>query len=96
MMGGEGLTRATQLAILNANYMAARLDDHYPILYRGTKGRVEFAGQLGPPPGITGDELLRLTALVGAYGANAYRGTAYIFQNHAGDWRRGRWNAISR
>ena len=35
MMGAEGLTRATQTAILNANYMARRLAPHYPILYQG-------------------------------------------------------------
>ena len=35
MMGGQGLTRATQTAILNANYMAKRLAPHYPILYTG-------------------------------------------------------------
>ena len=40
MMGGEGLTRATQVAILNANYMAHRLEGHYPVLYRGARGRV--------------------------------------------------------
>ena len=40
MMGAEGLTRATQVAILNANYMAARLRDHFPILYRGRQGMV--------------------------------------------------------
>ncbi|WP_408887819.1 aminomethyl-transferring glycine dehydrogenase [Roseococcus pinisoli] len=40
MMGGEGLTRATQVAILNANYMAVRLRDHFPILYRGGQGMV--------------------------------------------------------
>jgi len=40
MMGGEGLTRATEVAILNANYMAARLRDHFPILYRGGQGMV--------------------------------------------------------
>jgi len=40
LMGGEGLTEATRLAILNANYMASRLDPHYPVLYRGTEGRV--------------------------------------------------------
>ncbi len=34
MMGAEGLTRATQVAILNANYIAARLRPHYPVLYR--------------------------------------------------------------
>ncbi len=40
MMGSEGLTRATQLAILNANYMAHRLAGHYNILYTGNNGRV--------------------------------------------------------
>jgi len=40
LMGGEGLTAATSMAILNANYMAKRLEDHYPVLYRGTTGRV--------------------------------------------------------
>ena len=40
MMGGDGLTKATQVAILNANYMAKRLEAHYPVLYRGSKGMV--------------------------------------------------------
>jgi len=40
LMGAEGLTRATSVAILAANYMATRLADHYPILYRGARGRV--------------------------------------------------------
>ena len=40
MMGGEGLTEATRLAIANANYMARRLEDHYNILYTGSNGRV--------------------------------------------------------
>ncbi len=40
MLGGTGLTRATQVAILNANYVAARLKDHYPVLYTGKNGRV--------------------------------------------------------
>ena len=40
MMGGEGLTRATEIAILNANYIANRLDPHFPVLYRNAKGRV--------------------------------------------------------
>jgi glycine dehydrogenase len=39
MMGGEGLTKATRYAILNANYMKARLEEHFKILYTGTKGR---------------------------------------------------------
>ncbi|MGC1241537.1 MAG: aminomethyl-transferring glycine dehydrogenase [Chryseosolibacter sp.] len=39
MMGSEGLTNATRMAILNANYIKARLEGHYKILYAGTKGR---------------------------------------------------------
>ena len=40
MMGAEGLTEATKYAILNANYVAARLQPHYPVLYRGANGTV--------------------------------------------------------
>jgi len=40
LMGAKGLTKATQVAILNANYMAKRLEGHYPILYTGKNGRV--------------------------------------------------------
>ncbi|QQD19666.1 aminomethyl-transferring glycine dehydrogenase [Spongiibacter nanhainus] len=40
MMGGEGLRRATEVAILNANYIAKRLAGAYPILYKGSQGRV--------------------------------------------------------
>jgi glycine dehydrogenase len=40
MMGAEGLTRATAIAILNANYMAKQLEPHYPILYVGKNGFV--------------------------------------------------------
>ena len=39
MLGSEGLTNATKYAILNANYMKARLEDHYPVLYSGEMGR---------------------------------------------------------
>jgi glycine dehydrogenase len=40
LMGGEGLTLASKIAILNANYVAHRLEAHYPVLYRGTQGTV--------------------------------------------------------
>ena len=40
MMGPEGITRATKVAILNANYIATRLAAHYPILYRGAEKMV--------------------------------------------------------
>ncbi len=50
LMGGEGLRRATELAILNANYVARRLEGAYEILYRGEQGRVahEFILDLRP------------------------------------------------
>ncbi len=50
MLGGEGLKKATQYAILNANYMRARLQDHYPILYTGKNGTCahEFIADLRP------------------------------------------------
>jgi glycine dehydrogenase len=38
LMGSAGLKKATQVAILNANYMAKRLSEHYPVLYRGKNG----------------------------------------------------------
>ena len=40
MMGSEGLKLASKVAILNANYIAERLKDHYPILYKGSNGNV--------------------------------------------------------
>jgi glycine dehydrogenase len=40
LMGAEGLTQATRVAILNANYIARRLEEHYPVLYRGANGTV--------------------------------------------------------
>ncbi|HEV8579853.1 MAG TPA: aminomethyl-transferring glycine dehydrogenase [Thermoanaerobaculia bacterium] len=50
LMGAAGLARATEIAILNANYMAARLSQHYPVLYTGRRGRVahEFILDLRP------------------------------------------------
>jgi glycine dehydrogenase len=40
LMGADGLTLATKIAILNANYIARRLEEHYPVLYRGANGTV--------------------------------------------------------
>ena len=56
MMGQRGLTRASQVAILNANYMAGRLRHHYPTLYTGANGLVahEFIIDLRPFRGSTG------------------------------------------
>ncbi len=39
MMGAKGLKKATEVAILNANYMQARLEAHYPVLFKGSNGR---------------------------------------------------------
>ena len=40
MMGPAGLTKATEVAILNANYIAKRLDPHFPVLFKGKRGLV--------------------------------------------------------
>jgi glycine dehydrogenase len=40
LMGKHGLKRATEIAILNANYIKCRLEEHYPVLYKGRKGRI--------------------------------------------------------
>lgn len=50
MMGAEGLTKVSEMAILNANYLKDRLKDHYPILYTGKNGRTahEFIVDLRP------------------------------------------------
>ena len=39
MMGARGLMHATEVAILNANYMAKRLENHYKVLFRGSQGK---------------------------------------------------------
>ncbi|WP_435257867.1 aminomethyl-transferring glycine dehydrogenase [Thioclava sp. FR2] len=63
MMGGEGLTQATRVAILNANYIAARLAGHYPILFMGNKGRVAHECILDTRPfaevGVTVDDIAK-------------------------------------
>ena len=64
MMGGEGLTRATELAILNANYIATKLDAHFPVLYRNAKGRVAHECIVDPRPlkttsGVTVDDIAK-------------------------------------
>jgi glycine dehydrogenase len=64
MMSGEGLTRATEVAILNANYIAARLDPHFPVLYRNAKGRVAHECIVDPRPlkvscGVTVDDIAK-------------------------------------
>ena len=50
MMGGAGLTTATKIAILNANYVARRLSDYYPVLYTGRDGTVAHECIIDPRP----------------------------------------------
>ena len=63
MMGGEGLTQATRVAILNANYIAARLQGAYPVLFRGNQGRVAHECILDTRPfaevGVTVDDIAK-------------------------------------
>jgi glycine dehydrogenase len=73
LMGGAGLTRATQVAILNANYMAARLRDHYEVLYTGEKGRVahEFVIDCRPFKKSAGVEVEDIAKRLMDYGFHA-------------------------
>jgi glycine dehydrogenase len=50
MMGPDGLKRASEVAILSANYMAHRLKDHYPVLYRGRNDTVAHECIIDPRP----------------------------------------------
>ncbi len=64
MMGGVGLTTATTVAILAANYIAERLDPHFPVLYRGANGRVAHECILDLRPitkttGVTVDDVAK-------------------------------------
>jgi glycine dehydrogenase len=64
MMSGEGLTRATEVAILNANYIATKLHPHFPVLYRNEKGRVAHECIVDPralkaSSGVTVDDIAK-------------------------------------
>jgi glycine dehydrogenase len=64
MMGGPGLTQATRVAILNANYVASRLAGHYDVLYKGPQGRVAHECILDTRPlqasaGVTVDDVAK-------------------------------------
>jgi len=64
MMGAAGLQRATEVAILSANYIASRLSPHYPVLYKNEKGRVAHECIIDPRPlkertGITVDDIAK-------------------------------------
>ncbi len=73
LMGSDGLRRATEVAILNANYMAKRLEDHFPILYRGKNGRVahEFIVDMRPFKKSAGIEVDDIAKRLMDYGFHA-------------------------
>jgi glycine dehydrogenase len=73
LMGGAGLTRATQIAILNANYMARRLAPHFDILYSGPGGRVahEFIIDCRPFERTTGVSVEDIAKRLIDYGFHA-------------------------
>jgi glycine dehydrogenase len=73
MMGAEGLTKATQVAIPAANYMAKRLEPHYPVLYRGARGQVahEFILDLRPLKATSGVEAIDVAKRLMDYGFHA-------------------------
>ena len=64
MMGGEGLTHATQVAILSANYIALKLNPYYPVLYSGDNGRVAHEcildlREITKNSGVTNDDVAK-------------------------------------
>jgi len=73
LMGSKGLTDATRIAILNANYMAKRLLSHYPLLYEGERGRVahEFILDCRPLKKTAGVEVEDIAKRLMDYGFHA-------------------------
>jgi glycine dehydrogenase len=73
MVGGKGLARCTEVAILNANYLAKRLSNHYPILYRGAGGWVahEFILDFRPFKASAGIEVEDVAKRLMDYGFHA-------------------------
>ncbi len=73
MMGRDGLTKATQVAILNANYMAKRLEKYYTVLYTGSTGLVahEFILDLRPFKESAGVEAMDVAKRLMDYGFHA-------------------------
>ncbi|MDK2123841.1 aminomethyl-transferring glycine dehydrogenase [Parachitinimonas caeni] len=73
MMGGSGLKRATEMALLNANYLASKLKDHYPVLYTGANGRVahECIIDLRPLKAATGITEVDIAKRLMDYGFHA-------------------------
>jgi glycine dehydrogenase len=73
MLGSEGITNATKYAILNANYLKAKLEPHYPILYTGENGRVahEFIMDIRPFKKDTGIDAVEIAKRLMDYGYHA-------------------------
>ncbi|HOY41860.1 MAG TPA: aminomethyl-transferring glycine dehydrogenase [Chitinophagales bacterium] len=73
MLGSEGITNATKYAILNANYLKAILEPHYPILYTGANGRVahEFIMDIRPFKKDTGIDAVEIAKRLMDYGYHA-------------------------
>jgi len=73
LMGRDGLKKATQVAILNANYMAKRLEKYYSIVYTGTTGHVahEFILDLRPFKETSGVEAMDVAKRLMDYGFHA-------------------------
>jgi glycine dehydrogenase len=73
LMGSRGLVRATQVAILNANYMAKKLEGHYPVLYKGEHGFVahECILDIRPLKAETGVEVEDIAKRLMDYGFHA-------------------------
>jgi glycine dehydrogenase len=73
MLGSEGITNATKYAILNANYLKAKLAAHYPILYSGANGRVahEFIMDIRPFKKDTGIDAADIAKRLMDYGYHA-------------------------
>jgi glycine dehydrogenase len=64
MMGGAGLKKATEVAILSANYIASKLDAHYPVLYKGENGFVAHecildVREITKQTGVTVDDIAK-------------------------------------
>jgi glycine dehydrogenase len=73
MMGGDGLTMATKVAILNANYVAQRLEEHYPVLYKGQNGMIAHECIIDPRPlkGSSGVDVEDIAKRLMDYGFHA-------------------------
>ena len=101
MLGGEGVKKATQVAILNANYVARKLDAHYPVLYVGKNGRVahECILDIRPIKAATGIAEIDIAKRLMDYGFHAptvsFRSPARSWSSRRNPSRRLNWTASS-